>query len=239
MAVRIRGKEKVPGLLQEASAYLLDANHPALYQWPALGQATHAVKNLEIGSGRGTFLATMAQRNSDQLFLGVDLYIPIVARAATLLREFACPNAKLVCIHAERLPEFLAQIKFDRLYLNFSDPWPRRRNDRKRLTHPRFLERYRSFLKQDGHLEFKTDNLSLFDYSVQTLVASGWTLLEETRDLSVAKDEFELCEGRYVQTEYEQKFRALGQPICHLVAQPPMRDELSGVRSHTPRHSGI
>lgn len=224
MEVRIRGKEKVPALLQEASAYLLDANQPAKDQWPALQQANWTVKNIEIGSGRGTFLATMAQRNRDQLFLGVDLYIPIVARAATLLREYACPNAKLVCIHAERLPDFLAQVTFDRLFLNFSDPWPRRRNDRKRLTHPRFLERYRSFLRPGGILEFKTDNLPLFLYSLQTLAASDWTILEETRDLTLVTDDDKACEGRYVKTEYEQRFRALGQPIHHLVAQSPQTE---------------
>ena len=101
----------------------------------------------------------------------------------------------------------------DRIYLNFSDPWPKDRHAKRRLTSRQFLERYDRILKPEGHLEFKTDNRDLFVFSLEEAKTAGWKILDDTFDLH--KDE-KLCQGN-VMTEYEEKFSSQGNPICKMI----------------------
>ena len=122
-----------------------------------------------------------------------------------------------VCFDAARITELFAPGEVERIYLNFSDPWPKDRHARRRLTSPDFLARYREIIDGKGRLEFKTDNRGLFDYSVETVKDSDqWELAAVTYDLH--HDET-LCQGN-IMTEYEEKFSALGNPICKLIAVP-------------------
>ena len=104
----------------------------------------------------------------------------------------------------------------NRIYLNFSDPWPKARHAKRRLTSPQFLTRYREFLAVDGDLEFKTDNQDLFAFSLESVPEAGWKLVAHTFDLH---HDASMNQGN-IMTEYEAKFSGLGQPICKLIAVP-------------------
>ena len=122
---------------------------------------------------------------------------------------------RLLIFDAAHLTELFAPAEVDRIYLNFSDPWPKKRHAKRRLTSELFLERYRAVLKEGGELHFKTDNMGLFDYSLETMAAEGWQLSRVTHDLHA------LGETDNIMTEYERKFSARGAKIGRLVARPP------------------
>lgn len=130
------------------------------------------------------------------------------------------PNLRYLCVDAKDLPNFFGKGEVDRIYLNFSDPWPKERHARRRLTSREFLARYEEILADGGLVEFKTDNRSLFDFSLEEVKESGWELLVCTYDLHHDK---ELMEGN-VMTEYERKFSNLRNPIHKLVIRKPNRN---------------
>jgi tRNA (guanine-N7-)-methyltransferase len=213
--LRIRGKEKVPGLLAAAHAILHD---------PANGMLTWSQDcpaYLEVGCGRGTFLTTCAARQPEAKFIGLDKYTPIVARAASLALERGLTNVRILDLDVERALTVFETGAFDAIFLNFSDPWPRRRNDRKRLTHPRLLTIMAQLLRDGGVLEQKSDNAEFFEWSEEQLRVSGWRITSVTHNLPAKAPEGDETLPRYVQTEYEERFRALGIPIHHLSALPP------------------
>ena len=115
---------------------------------------------------------------------------------------------------AEAITEVFGEGEVDRIYLNFSDPWPKDRHAKRRLTSRQFFARYNTILKKDGLVEFKTDNKPLFDFSVEEVKEAGWNLKEVTYDLHNDK---RLNEGN-VMTEYEERFSQAGNPICKLIA---------------------
>ena len=114
---------------------------------------------------------------------------------------------------AENIEEVFDKDEVDRIYLNFSDPWPKDRHAKRRLTSTRFLKRYNNILTPEGRVMFKTDNKDLFDFSLEQVEEAGWILENHTYDLHHS----EYNEGN-VMTEYEEKFSAKGNPICRLVA---------------------
>lgn len=124
------------------------------------------------------------------------------------------PNLRFLCQDAARLPEFFAPGEIDRIYLNFSDPWPKDRHAKRRLTSKTFLECYRQVLSPFGRIEFKTDNRSLFDFSLEEIRLAGWNIDAHTSDLH--KDPV-MNKGN-IMTEYEEKFSSLGNPIFKLIA---------------------
>ena len=131
------------------------------------------------------------------------------------LALFRTSNLRFIRQDARFLAEDFAQGEVDRIYLNFSDPWPKDKNENKRLTSPVFLKLYDRILKPDGKIEFKTDNEGLFDYSLTSIPAAGWRICEVTRDLHA---DAELCRDN-VMTEYEEKFSQKGNRIFRLTAQ--------------------
>lgn len=213
--MRIRGRDKVAGLLEKAKDVILPADGPLL------ALADRRPVHMEVGCGRGSFIATMAARQPECFFLAVDRYTPIVARAAALAVDLGLANVRYVDADLERLAEGLPASAIAGIYLNFSDPWPRRRNEIKRLTHPRLLSLYRTWLMRTGTLSFKTDNAPFFDWSVRQLEKEGWTLILTERNLSVEPPAGCEADPAFIQTEYERKFRALGSPILYLRAAPP------------------
>jgi len=176
---------------------------------------------LEVGCGRGTFITTCAARQPEAQFIGLDKYTPIVARAASLAMERGLGNVRILDLDVEHALTVFAAGAFDGIFLNFSDPWPRRRNDRKRLTHPRLLDIMARLLRDGGVMEQKSDNAEFFAWSEEQLQRSGWRITSVTHDLSATGPEGDAGLPRYVQTEYEERFRALGIPIHHLCAVPP------------------
>jgi tRNA (guanine-N7-)-methyltransferase len=171
--------------------------------------------HVEIGMGKGQFLLNLAEQNPQIQYIGVERYTSVLLRAVQKMDERPLTNVHFLCEDAARLTEIFGSDEVDRIYLNFSDPWPKDRHARRRLTSHRFLELYDQFLAPDGRIEFKTDNQDLFTFSVSEIENDPrWHIEALTRDLH---NEPELCAGN-VMTEYEKKFSSLGHPICKLIA---------------------
>ncbi len=174
---------------------------------------------IEIGMGKGQFIETLAARNPDINYIGIERYDTVILKAIKKREALEKDGTRLtnltfISIDARLLGDVFEKGEVDRIYLNFSDPWPKDRQANRRLTSPVFMKIYREFLKDDGQLEFKTDNTGLFDYSLESIPESGWTLTAVTRDLH--HDE-SMNQGN-VMTEYEEKFSQKGNPIYKLIA---------------------
>ena len=169
---------------------------------------------IEIGMGKGRFVSTLAQLNPDINYVGIEKYSSVLLRAVEKQDELNLPNLRFIRMDAEAITEVFDREEVDRIYLNFSDPWPNDRHAKRRLTSRQFFERYNIILKKDGQVEFKTDNRPLFDFSVEEVKEAGWQLRAVTYDLH---NDAKLCEGN-VMTEYEERFSAAGNPICKLIA---------------------
>lgn len=172
--------------------------------------------HIEIGMGKGRFLMTLAARNPQISYIGIERYESVLYRALQKMEQTPLPNVRFLCMDALLLSDVFAGGEVDRIYLNFSDPWPKARHAKRRLTSRQFLRRYEQILSPGGTVEFKTDDRELFGFSLQEIRESGWTLLSHTYDLHGEKD----WERENVMTEYEEKFSAQGNPICKLVARP-------------------
>ena len=181
--------------------------------WKDLFSNTNPI-HIEIGMGKGQFIMELAKRNPDINYIGIERYTSVLLRALQKMELEPLDNLKFLCIDAQILPDVFAPGEVDRIYLNFSDPWPKDRHAKRRLTSRNFLERYDMILKSDGWMEFKTDNQGLFDFSLEEIPQAGWKLNACTRDLH---HDSSMNEGN-IMTEYEQKFSSMGNPIYKLIA---------------------
>jgi tRNA (guanine-N7-)-methyltransferase len=170
--------------------------------------------HIEIGMGKGKFISTLAQMNPDINYVGIEKYSSVLLRAVEKQDELQLGNLRFIRMDAENICEVFAKDEVDRIYLNFSDPWPKDRHAKRRLTSRQFFARYDEILKKSGRVEFKTDNRPLFDFSVEEVKEAGWSLDVCTYDLH---NDAVLNEGN-VCTEYEERFSSQGNPICKLVA---------------------
>ena len=169
--------------------------------------------HVEIGMGKGKFITTLAELNPNINYIGVEKYASVLIRAVEKKKEREdLTNLTFLSVDAAILPEVFAPGEVDRIYLNFSDPWPKDRHAKRRLTSREFLARYEQFLKPEGEICFKTDNRGLFDFSVEEAKEAGWDLKEVTYDLHHSP----YAEGN-VMTEYEEKFSSKGNPICKYI----------------------
>lgn len=173
---------------------------------------------VEAGMGKGRFIMEMAARYPQVNFLGIEMYDSVLLRAVQKIEELEEQPGNLYVIRADArgLPEIFQKGEVERIYLNFSDPWPKDRHAKRRLTSRQFLERYRMVLSENGQVEFKTDNRDLFLFSLEEAESAGWTILARTFDLHNDK---ELIKGN-VMTEYEEKFSSMGNPIHKMVIKP-------------------
>ena len=169
---------------------------------------------IEVGMGKGQFVIGMAQKNPHLNFIGIEKFDSVMVRALEKVIEAGeLPNLKLLIIDADELTEIFEENEVAGVYLNFSDPWPKPRHAKRRLTHENFLKLYQTIMKEDGAIRFKTDNRLLFEYSLASLSQYGMILQDVALDLHKRED----LEWN-VMTEYEQKFSAKGQPIYRLEA---------------------
>lgn len=169
---------------------------------------------IEVGMGKGQFISTLAANNPDINYVGIEKYSSVLLRAVEKQEELKLSNLRFIRMDAEEICEVFAEGEVDRIYLNFSDPWPKDRHAKRRLTSRQFFARYNIILKKDGRVEFKTDNRALFDFSVEEVGEAGWNLDVCTYDLH---NDSVLNEGN-VMTEYEERFSKAGNPICKLIA---------------------
>lgn len=181
-------------------------------KWAEVFGNDHPI-HIEVGMGKGQFIIEMARRNPEVNYIGIEKYSSVLVRAVEKLEDFEQDNLRLIRMDAENIEEVFDKDEVDRIYLNFSDPWPKDRHAKRRLTSTRFLERYNNILTPEGRVMFKTDNKDLFDFSLEQVEEAGWILENHTYDLHHS----EYNEGN-VMTEYEEKFSAKGNPICRLVA---------------------
>lgn len=181
-------------------------------KWAEVFQNDHPI-HIEVGMGKGQFIIEMARRNPEVNYIGIEKYSSVLVRAVEKLEDFEQDNLRLIRMDAENIEEVFDKDEVDRIYLNFSDPWPKDLHAKRRLTSTRFLERYDNILTPEGRVMFKTDNKDLFDFSLEQVEEARWILENHTYDLHHS----EYNEGN-VMTEYEEKFSAKGNPICRLVA---------------------
>lgn len=172
---------------------------------------------IEIGMGKGDFISNMAKLNPDNVYIGIELSPQVLALAIKKLNRFeeengiAFKNLYFMSFDALKLLDYFSENQVDVLYLNFSDPWPKKRHTKRRLTYKDFLGNYKKVLKKDGIIEFKTDNRGLFEYSLVSMQNFGMEFIEVYLDLHKT-------EVFNVETEYEKKFSPFG-PIYKLVAK--------------------
>jgi len=172
--------------------------------------AQDAPIRLEIGIGKGRFLFETAKMNPHVNFIGIEKYDSVIVRALDKLLAEPLRNVRLVHMDAEDLPNVFAPGELDSLYLNFSDPWPKTHHAKRRLTSPLFLTRYEAILKPHAAILYKSDDFAFFSYTMRSLVDAGCTFDRISLDLhSEPHDE-------NVETEFESRFVALGQPIYHI-----------------------
>lgn len=164
---------------------------------------------IEVGMGKGRFIYELAALNPDVNYVGIEKFSSVLLRAIQKQEEAPCTNLRFIRMEAENIIDVFDKDEVDRIYLNFSDPWPKDRHAKRRLTSRVFLDRYDSFLKKDGVIEFKTDNHDLFMFSLDEVNETKWILDAVTYDLH---SDAKMNEGN-IMTEYEQRFSEMGNPI--------------------------
>ncbi|WP_342044722.1 tRNA (guanosine(46)-N7)-methyltransferase TrmB [Bacillus sp. OTU530] len=169
--------------------------------------------HIEVGTGRGRFIYEMAKAHPHINYIGIEKFSSVVVDALQKLIDEEVPNLKLINKDAKDLTVFFASEEIDRVYLNFSDPWPKARHEKRRLTYKSFLRNYEQVLVKDGEIHFKTDNQGLFEYSLMSLAEYGMLLHYISLDLH--NSDFE---GN-IMTEYEEKFSSKGNRIYRVEAR--------------------
>lgn len=169
---------------------------------------------IEIGCGKGDFIVGTAEKEPGVNFLAIEKVSDVLMLAAEKVKKSELSNIRVCCVDAKELVEIFPEGSIDRIYLNFSDPWPKSRHEKRRLTYRTFLEIYKKILKPDGAIYFKTDNRGLFDFSLEEFKEFGMTLDKLTYDLHNS----EYLEGN-VMTEYEKRFSSMGVPINRVEAK--------------------
>ena len=169
--------------------------------------------HLEVGMGKGQFIIGMVKAHPEVNFIGLEIQRTVAAIALKKALAADLPNLQLICGDGSDITTFFDAHEIDRLYLNFSDPWPKKRHAKRRLTYRTFLAGYQEVLKDQGGVELKTDNMGFFEFSLQSMNNYGMHFDGVWLDLHNSAEN-----DRNVETEYEQKFAAKGQPIYKLSA---------------------
>lgn len=170
--------------------------------------------HIEVGTGKGQFITGMAQANPDINYIGIEMYTSVIVSALEKVLDADSPsNLRLLNVDGSQLEKYFQKNDVERIYLNFSDPWPKNRHAKRRLTHEGFLKIYESILIDNGEIHFKTDNRGLFEFSLVSMSQYGMLLKDVSLDLHANEPEDN------IRTEYEEKFSSKGQPIYRLEAQ--------------------
>ena len=212
--MRMRRMKNLEPRMEKCGAYRVA--EPAALQgnWRSLKPDAAALW-VEVGCGKGKFTAETAQANPDVLLIAVERCREAMVVAMEKAKSMGLKNVWFIAMDVAKIEEFFAESEIDLLYINFCDPWPRKKNAKRRLTHRGFLDKYCRVIKQGGEIHYKTDNAPLFEFSVEEFAACGLEVKNLTRNLH---------ENGIVgiMTGYEEKFHALGTPInrCEVVCKP-------------------
>ena len=199
------------------SSYVVHEEETRAGSWHDIFQNDHPI-HIEIGMGKGKFIMALAKAHPEINYVGIEKYSSVLIRALEKMEqeEQPLPNLCFIRMDAENIPKVFAKGEVDRIYLNFSDPWPKDRHAKRRLTSKEFLSRYDQILAGDGRVEFKTDNRPLFDFTLEELEAVGAKPHYVTYDLHASPENAD-----NVETEYERNFSAKGFSICALEVTAP------------------
>ncbi|GAA0312344.1 tRNA (guanosine(46)-N7)-methyltransferase TrmB [Oceanobacillus oncorhynchi subsp. oncorhynchi] len=202
-----------------ADDYLKEKNHivlenPSVHkgEWKKVFGNDNPI-HVEIGSGKGQFITGMAKQHPDINFIGIEVAKSIIVSTVQKVDEEALDNIRLLNEDANDLLAIFEENEIGQIYLNFSDPWPKNRHEKRRLTFRSFLEQYQHILPESGQIVLKTDNRGLFEYSLVSFSNYGMKLIEVNLDLHAIEDETN------VKTEYEEKFASMGHVIYRCTAQ--------------------
>ncbi|EJA1912588.1 tRNA (guanosine(46)-N7)-methyltransferase TrmB [Staphylococcus pseudintermedius] len=209
--MRMRNKPWAESYLTEHNDIVdLEAVHAhQVSEWFERQQPIH----IEVGSGMGKFITTLAQQNPHINYVAIERDKNVMIRVLDKVREHNLTNIKLLCNDAVILTDYFRQGEVDRIYLNFSDPWPKKRHAKRRLTYRSFLALYQQILREDGELHFKTDNRGLFAYSLESMSQFGMYFTKI--NLNLHQED----EGDNIPTKYEHKFAEKGSRIYRMEAK--------------------
>ena len=210
--MRVRNRPGAAEMLAAHPNFVI--SDPTLWKgkWNELFGNDHPI-HIEIGMGKGQFITGMAKAHPEINYIGVEMQVSVVSIALDKLIEQPLPNLKLLHVDGSALTEYFADSEVDQIYLNFSDPWPKKRHEKRRLTYKTFLAVDEQILRPNGEIHFKTDNQGLFEYSLASLSQYGMILKQVWLDLHQSQ-----FEGN-IMTEYEEKFSSKGQRIYRVEAR--------------------
>ncbi len=208
--MRVRNITNAKELLKEYTYYI---ENPSLSKgnWKAYFK-NHNPIHIEIGMGKGQFLTTLANTYNSINYIGIEKIEELVLKSVRNLENTEISNMALIHLNALNLQDVFLKGEVERIYLNFSDPWPKARHEKRRLTHSNFLKMYRSILSEDGEIHLKTDSLDLFEFSLGEIDREGFYLNEIIYDL------YNKQYNEIAKTEYEEKFISQGKPIYKCIA---------------------
>ena len=209
--MRVRNRKGATELLEAHPQYVILNPADAKGRWQEIFGNDHPI-HVEVGSGKGAFVSGMAKANPEINYIGIDIQKSVLSYALDKVLATSVPNIKLLWVDGSDLTDYFEDGEIDRLYLNFSDPWPKKRHEKRRLTYQSFLATYQQILPENGEIHFKTDNRGLFEYSLVSFSQYGMKLKGVWLDLHASDFEDNVL------TEYEQKFANKGQVIYRVEA---------------------
>ncbi len=205
--MRQRNIKNLQEKLEQNSGFLVREPETVKGRWAELFGNDNPIY-LELGCGKGKFISRMAQDNPDRNYIAIEGQSNVALRALEKAQEGRLANLRIFIDYVHDLQDYFTEGELDGIYLNFSDPWPKARHAKRRLTHRNRLKNYREVLSDEGTVEFKTDNDGLFDFTMEELEEGGFEILQQTRDLH--KSGFSAAE---ITTEYEERFKDAGKNI--------------------------
>ncbi|RSI07417.1 tRNA (guanosine(46)-N7)-methyltransferase TrmB [Streptococcus sanguinis] len=209
--MRVRNRKGATELLEAHPQYVILNPADAKGRWREIFGNDHPI-HVEVGSGKGAFVSGMAKANPEINYIGIDIQKSVLSYALDKVLATGVPNIKLLWVDGSDLTDYFEEGEIDRLYLNFSDPWPKKRHEKRRLTYQSFLATYQQILPENGEIHFKTDNRGFFEYSLVSFSQYGMKLKGVWLDLHASDFEDNVL------TEYEQKFANKGQVIYRVEA---------------------
>ena len=209
--MRVRKRKGAEEHLANHPQYVILEPEAAKGKWHELFGNDNPI-HIEVGSGKGAFITGMALKNPNINYIGIDIQVSVLSYALDKVLESQAPNIRLLLVDGSALTNYFTDGEVDLLYLNFSDPWPKKKHEKRRLTYKSFLDTYKKILPEHGEIHFKTDNRGLFEYSLVSFSQYGMALKQVWLDLHASD-----FEGN-VMTEYEEKFSNKGQVIYRVEA---------------------
>lgn len=210
--MRVRKRKGAEDYLENHPQYVILNPEDAKGKWHQVFGNDHPI-HIEVGSGKGAFITGMALQHPEINYIGIDIQVSVLSYALDKVVESQAPNVRLLRVDGSSLTNYFEDGEVGLMYLNFSDPWPKTKHEKRRLTYKSFLDTYKQILPEHGEIHFKTDNRGLFEYSLASFSQYGMVLKQVWLDLHASDYPDNVI------TEYEQKFSSKGQVIYRLEAQ--------------------